>query len=228
MNRRRRHQRDDALATTQALRRTGDEQFFESEAARADGSCSEPVLEGDLATPGTDSTFNVALPIPVGSNYRLSLSGVSVESTSITCAGSVAPFSGAKRDDQADHDADLYGQKQRLARQPRNSDNRCLPASLGRLPSRDPGFEHWYIQQSHRSRRSCGHLRLDRSSRTSCARAPPSDAYLPRAISCAALTRLAFGSATRRLRRHRAIHTPARRSSRRCLPVQPPRSPEGA
>ena len=51
-----------------------------------------PVLEGDLPTPGTASTFNVGLPIPVGTDYTLSLSGVSVESAAITCTGSVGPF----------------------------------------------------------------------------------------------------------------------------------------
>ncbi|HYQ46812.1 MAG TPA: hypothetical protein VER11_32805 [Polyangiaceae bacterium] len=52
----------------------------------------EPVLEGDLPTPGTASTFNVGLPIPVGGDYRLSLSGVAAESASIICSGAVAPF----------------------------------------------------------------------------------------------------------------------------------------
>ena len=51
-----------------------------------------PVLEGDLPTPGTAKTFNVALPVPVGTGYTLSLSGVSVESAAITCAGSAGPF----------------------------------------------------------------------------------------------------------------------------------------
>jgi len=51
-----------------------------------------PVLEGDLPTSGSASTFNVGLPIPVGTDYTLSLSGVSVESASITCTGSVGPF----------------------------------------------------------------------------------------------------------------------------------------
>jgi len=51
-----------------------------------------PVLEGDLPTAGTASTFNVGLPIPVGTGYSLSLSGVSVESAAITCTGAVGPF----------------------------------------------------------------------------------------------------------------------------------------
>ncbi len=51
-----------------------------------------PVLEGDLPTPGTAKTFTVGLPVPVGTGYTLSLSGVSVESAAITCVGSVGPF----------------------------------------------------------------------------------------------------------------------------------------
>jgi len=51
-----------------------------------------PVLEGDLPTAGTAATFNLGLPIPVGTDYSLSLSGVSVESAAITCTGSVGPF----------------------------------------------------------------------------------------------------------------------------------------
>src|SRR5438552_656904 len=34
-----------------------------------------PVLEGDLPTPGSASTFNFGLPVPVGMRYTLSLSG---------------------------------------------------------------------------------------------------------------------------------------------------------
>ena len=51
-----------------------------------------PVLEGDLPTNGTAATFNFGLPIPVGTDYSLSLSGVSVESSAITCTGAVGPF----------------------------------------------------------------------------------------------------------------------------------------
>ena len=51
-----------------------------------------PVLEGDLPTPGTGKAFTVGLPIPVGTGYTLSLSAVSVESATTTCAGSVGPF----------------------------------------------------------------------------------------------------------------------------------------
>ena len=51
-----------------------------------------PVLEGDLPTPGTAKTFTLGLPVPVGTGYTLSLSGVSVESAAITCVGSVGPF----------------------------------------------------------------------------------------------------------------------------------------
>jgi len=51
-----------------------------------------PVLEGDLPSSGTASTFNFGLPIPVGTDYSISLSGVSVESSAITCTGAVGPF----------------------------------------------------------------------------------------------------------------------------------------
>jgi len=51
-----------------------------------------PVMEGDLPTNGTAATFNFGLPIPVGTDYSLSLSGVSVESSAITCTGAVGPF----------------------------------------------------------------------------------------------------------------------------------------
>lgn len=51
-----------------------------------------PVLDGDLPTPGTAKTFNAGLPIPVGTGYTLSLTAVSAESATTTCAGSVGPF----------------------------------------------------------------------------------------------------------------------------------------
>ena len=51
-----------------------------------------PVLEGDLPTPGTASTFSFGLPLPVGTGYSISLSGVAVESATTTCVGSFGPF----------------------------------------------------------------------------------------------------------------------------------------
>ncbi|MEI9953443.1 MAG: hypothetical protein WDO74_31805 [Pseudomonadota bacterium] len=51
------------------------------------------VLDGDLPTPGTASTFSFGVPLPVGAGYILGVSGVSVENASITCTGTSAPFS---------------------------------------------------------------------------------------------------------------------------------------
>jgi len=53
---------------------------------------STPVLEGDLPTPGAAKVFNVGLPIPVGSGYELSLSGVAAESPNMFCTGVIGPF----------------------------------------------------------------------------------------------------------------------------------------
>jgi len=52
-----------------------------------------PVLEGDLPATGTAKVLNVGLPIPVGTGYELSLSGVAVESKTTTCAAAIGPFS---------------------------------------------------------------------------------------------------------------------------------------
>jgi len=52
-----------------------------------------PVSVGSLPTPGTASTFSFGIPLPVGTDYTLAVSGVSVENSSITCAGTSAPFS---------------------------------------------------------------------------------------------------------------------------------------
>lgn len=51
------------------------------------------IAEGDLPTPGTSDNFSFGLPLPVGTGYTLSLSGVSAESgDDITCTGSFGPF----------------------------------------------------------------------------------------------------------------------------------------
>ena len=51
-----------------------------------------PVLEGELPTPGDARLLTLGLPVPVGSGYELSLSGVAAESSSTICVGSVGPF----------------------------------------------------------------------------------------------------------------------------------------
>lgn len=56
------------------------------------GAAKTVVLEGDLPTPGTASTFDFGLPLPVGTGYTLSLSGTSVEKATTTCVGSFGPF----------------------------------------------------------------------------------------------------------------------------------------
>ena len=56
------------------------------------GGMTNPVLEGDLPTPGSGTTFNAGLPVPVGVGYTLSLSAISAESTAISCTGSAGPF----------------------------------------------------------------------------------------------------------------------------------------
>lgn len=51
-----------------------------------------PVREGDLPTPGNAKTFNFGLPLPVGTGYKISLSGVAAESATTTCVGSSSVF----------------------------------------------------------------------------------------------------------------------------------------
>src|SRR5260221_4604582 len=49
--------------------------------------------EGKLPTPGTSSTFSFGIPLPVGTGYYVSLSGVSAETNdNITCSGVAGPF----------------------------------------------------------------------------------------------------------------------------------------
>lgn len=50
------------------------------------------VAEGDLPTPGTAKDFTFGLPLPVGTNYTISLSAVSVENPAVTCAGAFGTF----------------------------------------------------------------------------------------------------------------------------------------
>jgi hypothetical protein len=53
---------------------------------------ASPVLEGDIAAPGTAKTITLGLPVPVGTGYTLSLTGVSVENPSVTCTGTFGVF----------------------------------------------------------------------------------------------------------------------------------------
>jgi hypothetical protein len=51
------------------------------------------VSEGNLPTPGTSNNFSFGIPLPVGTGYYLSLSGVSAETgDDVTCTGSYGPF----------------------------------------------------------------------------------------------------------------------------------------
>jgi hypothetical protein len=51
------------------------------------------VLEGNLPTPGTSNNFSFGIPLPVGTGYYISLSGISAETNDdITCTGSMGPF----------------------------------------------------------------------------------------------------------------------------------------
>jgi hypothetical protein len=58
----------------------------------APSAASLIVSEGNLPTPGTASNISFGLPLPVGSGYFVSLSGVSAElNDNITCSGMVGP-----------------------------------------------------------------------------------------------------------------------------------------
>ncbi|HEX2876627.1 MAG TPA: hypothetical protein VHP33_35495 [Polyangiaceae bacterium] len=51
------------------------------------------VAEGNLPTPGTSNNFSFGIPLPVGTGYYISLSGVSAETgDDITCTGSYGSF----------------------------------------------------------------------------------------------------------------------------------------
>jgi hypothetical protein len=51
------------------------------------------VSEGNLPTPGTSDNFSFGIPLPVGTGYYMSISGVSAETgDDITCTGSYGPF----------------------------------------------------------------------------------------------------------------------------------------
>jgi len=51
------------------------------------------IAEGNLPTPGTASGLGFGVPLPVGSDYFISLSGASAEpNDDITCTGSFGPF----------------------------------------------------------------------------------------------------------------------------------------
>ena len=51
------------------------------------------VSEGNLPTPGTSNNFSFGIPLPVGTGYYISLSGVSSQTNDdITCTGAMGPF----------------------------------------------------------------------------------------------------------------------------------------
>jgi len=50
------------------------------------------VQTGNLPTPGTGSNFTFGIPLPVGTGYYISLSGVAQENPAITCTSSFGPF----------------------------------------------------------------------------------------------------------------------------------------